>query len=250
MIDYIEGEIWKDIAGYEGLYQVSNLGRIKSLERQIFMQRHDGMEFWYTRKERIRIPFDNQGYWNICLNKDKAETTYQVHRLVAETFIANPGNKPCVNHIDGDKKNNKVENLEWVTYSENAKHAVKIGLVDKESLIERSTRGSAKTAKHVVCDDSGEVFKSTFAAIKRLSTDSVRSALTSGENVTHQGYGFHIHRISESEYLDRLKNQLTKSEYDKIYEPIHDRIDYFMSNRIWKTSGYVKDLDRFSQEVQ
>ncbi len=93
-------EIWKDIKDYESLYQISNHGRVKSLSRQITSHNKG-----YTRKERIRKPFDTKGYYSVTLHKNSKRKTFLVHRLVAQAFISNPENKPEVNHKDGDKKN-------------------------------------------------------------------------------------------------------------------------------------------------
>ena len=108
-------EIWKDIQGYEGLYQVSNLGRIKRV--------------WC--KPKILTPKPNKkGYLRIYFYKGKNKKFLRVHRLVAQAFIPNPENKPQINHIDGNKSNNCVSNLEWVTNDENYKHALKMGLTN------------------------------------------------------------------------------------------------------------------------
>jgi hypothetical protein len=125
-------EIWKDVKGFEGYYQVSNLGRVKSLDRVEYYQRKDSDKI--TRRSRKGKPLvskiDRYGYEVVHLRKDGEVNIYPtVHRLVAEAFIDNPDNKPTVNHKDCDKKNNVVSNLEWNTISENTKHASDNGLL-------------------------------------------------------------------------------------------------------------------------
>ena len=109
-------EIWKDIKGYEGLYQVSNLGRVKSLERKVL--RSEGE--YRTISERILKPQTTlRGYQRIGLHYKGINKLFRIHRLVAQAFIPNPDNKPEVNHIDGKTSNNRVDNLEWVTAAQN-----------------------------------------------------------------------------------------------------------------------------------
>lgn len=116
-------EIWRDIKGYEGMYQVSNLGRVKSLERQVQMKR-----YIKTLPEKImKLTLNKRGYLYIALCKNGRYQRYRVHRLVATTFIPNPHNKPQVNHIDRNVLNNSVDNLEWCTNEENMKHASATG---------------------------------------------------------------------------------------------------------------------------
>lgn len=113
-------EIWKDIAGYEGLYQVSNLGRVKSLPRE----KWNGKAFHFTN-EKIMTPVPNRdGYLNVCLIKDRFNKQFRIHRLVAEAFISNPKNKPCVDHINTIRNDNRVENLRWVTVKENMNNSL------------------------------------------------------------------------------------------------------------------------------
>jgi hypothetical protein len=120
-------EIWKDIVGWEGLYIVSNLGNIRSLDRKVASGRPGEGRLM---KGKERKPLLNKGYLSINLidKKTGKSTRNSVHRFVAEAFIPNPDNKLTVNHIDGNKSNNTISNLEWATYSENAAHAIKTGL--------------------------------------------------------------------------------------------------------------------------
>lgn len=121
-------ERWEDIEGYEGMYQVSNHGRVRSLDRMV-KRRMNGKEFMVNRSGSIMSlsPRPN-GYLRIELNKNGKRETFSVHRLVALHFIANSQNKREVNHIDGDKENNHVNNLEWTTRSENELHAYESGI--------------------------------------------------------------------------------------------------------------------------
>lgn len=104
-------EIWKDIEGYEGLYQVSNLGRVKSLDKYI----NSGIKnnSYVKRKEKILKLKFNQGYYEVTLTHNHKRRFCKVHRLVAQAFIPNPNNFPQVNHKDENKLNNCVENIEW-----------------------------------------------------------------------------------------------------------------------------------------
>lgn len=125
-ITNLENEVWKDVVGYEGLYAVSNKGRIKSLKRTV----HHPINGKSNLSERLRTTNPSKdGYCHISLNKESIISSLTVHRIVAKAFIPNPQNKPQINHINGVRNDNRVENLEWVTGSENVRHAFKNGLV-------------------------------------------------------------------------------------------------------------------------
>ena len=110
-------EVWRDINGYEGRYQVSSMGRVKSLERIIIKK--DGRKF--TVKERVLKPgADGGGYLRVGLCDGEKQKTLKVHRLVCEAFHENPDNKPQVNHINEIKTDNRASNLEWATARENS----------------------------------------------------------------------------------------------------------------------------------
>lgn len=114
-------EEWKDIKGYEGHYQVSNMGRIKSLPRTVQWTVKEGQQ---TRRGFMLKPStDKGGYKVVTLTLRRKRNNFTVHRLVGKTFIPNPENKPEINHKDGDPGNNKLSNLEWVTSQENSQHS-------------------------------------------------------------------------------------------------------------------------------
>lgn len=122
MANIIVKEFWLPVNGYEGSYEVSNHGRVRSLNRVI--TRKNGKAL--TLQGTVLSPRkDNAGYFRVLLRgKD-----YRIHRLVAEAFITNDNQFPCVNHLDGNKQNNLVTNLEWCTYSTNMQHACDTGLL-------------------------------------------------------------------------------------------------------------------------
>lgn len=127
-------EKWKDIINYEGYYQISNFGNIRSLDRKIRFNKG-----YSIKKGKMLKPILNKkGYYKVSLSKNQKEKRFFIHRLVAIHFIENPLSKEQVNHKDGNKKNNRVDNLEWCTNLENQRHAIKNGLIDNEQRIQQA----------------------------------------------------------------------------------------------------------------
>lgn len=105
-------EVWRDIKDYEGLYQISSLGRVRSLDRFDSIGR-------FIKGKMLSYNVDKDGYSCITLCKNGGEKKCKVHRIVAQTFIPNPDNKPCIDHINCERSDNRIENLKWCTHSEN-----------------------------------------------------------------------------------------------------------------------------------
>ena len=117
-------EIYKDIKGFEGMYQISNYGNARTVSRVI--KRGNGTMFFKSKP--LKLILNNCGYYYITPIKNNIKYTFRIHRLVCDAFLENELNKPFVNHINGIKTDNRVDNLEWCTSSENNKHAYDIGL--------------------------------------------------------------------------------------------------------------------------
>lgn len=165
--------IWKDILKYDGQYQISSNGQVRS-----FKQNKD--------VPHLIKPFeDRDGYLCVRLTKDGTKRQYRIHRLVAETFLFNRDNKPTVNHKDGNKHNNCIDNLEWATYCEQIRHVVDNNLRSSQSV-------------QVMCIETGQKFPSKRNAETSLGImkNGVSRSIRSGKPVN--GYTFkEIRRITK-----------------------------------------------------
>lgn len=172
-------EIWKDVKGYEGAYQVSSFGRVRSLDRKV------PSKYGKFRKVKgmiLKQGADKDGYKKVNLKKSQKGKSSRVHRLVAEAFINNPENKPQVNHINGIKNDNRLLNLEWATLSENRQHAYDTGLQGSESrkgtksnfnkLTEEQVLAIRKAAEHQ------NITQKKLAKVYNVTTGCIQSVIS------------------------------------------------------------------------
>lgn len=167
-------EKWKTISNNKN-YMISNAGRI----------RHANDNVDHSTR-------DNKGYLVTDLYKDGQRFTHRVHRLVAQEFIPNPDNKPCINHIDGNKHNNNSSNLEWVTKKENSKHAWVNGLAKpSKSMLGRKNPNAGRKGKPFRIVETGEVFETLHECEKVINGNNrhINDCLK-GRQKTHRGYHF------------------------------------------------------------
>ena len=167
-------EEWRDIEGYEGLYQVSNTGKVKSLERTIWT----GRGCYHTLPERIlKADKWGGGYYQVTLFKDGKRDRYKVHRLVAKAFIPNPDNLPCINHKDENKKNNCVQNLEWCTYKYNSNYGTSMerSVSKRRKAVIGINIATGNILKFKSMSEAGRYFGGSNGAVSRCCQGKIKS---------------------------------------------------------------------------
>ena len=170
-------ETWKPIAWSKGQLEVSNLGRVRSLMR-------DG--------RILKAQPDRKGYLRICVTIERVKTTFKVHREVAQAFIPNPNDLPQVNHKDGEKTNNRADNLEWVTNAQNQAHAIASGLRQEVFRAAERANEARKRAVYAVNIHTNErlYFPSISAAEQAIGTKHINECIN-GRRSHAKGYSFH-----------------------------------------------------------
>lgn len=191
-------EVWKDIQGYEGLYQVSDLGRVKSLER--IVKRNNQM---LKINGKILTPkTQKNGYKSVYLCKNATKTKAYIHRLVAKEFLANPYELDVVNHRDENPANNQLKNLEWCSHKYNMNYGTQI------------ERRKAKVSKKVNQYDQDMNLIKTWNSTREAERNGYNSTLISlcckGKNGSHKGYQW---RYSECENQNNFINKQNKKIY-------------------------------------
>jgi len=145
--DYSEEEVWKPVKGFEDSYEISSLGNIRSCTRLIRATTRPCL----LKGQALKPKLDKYGYLHIGLYRYQKGKWFTLHRLVAIAFILNPKNKPCVNHINGIKTDNRVENLEWCTVLENNQHATITGL--RDGVVRKGEKSNFSKLKQVEVDE-------------------------------------------------------------------------------------------------
>lgn len=193
MLNCNNKEIWKDCVGYEGRYQVSNLGNVRSIANN---------KGTYQERLLSQRQTTTSDYLYVDFTVKDVTTRHSVHRLVAKAFIANPSNKATVNHIDGNKLNNNVCNLEWSTYSENLKHAYANGLNIASRSALGQKLGSSSKYLYVNYDESRDRFA---ASVKVLGT---RKSMQ--KNFSCKKYGRdeaeRLAALAANDFLDQMQD--------------------------------------------
>ena len=170
-------EIWKPVKDYEGFYEVSNLGRVRSTERTVTVYRNGKTYKWHFHQRILKQYADTSGYMTVDLHKQDGGCQPKVHRLVAEAFIPNPYKYPCINHKDEGRIDNRVENLEWCTYKYNNNYGT------RPKRIGNKNTNNPLHCRVVILSNikTGEksIFNSVKDAAKFLGGDSMKGAISS-----------------------------------------------------------------------
>lgn len=238
-------EIWESIIGYEGYYEISNCGRVRSVDRTIYFKNNKGSRFY---KGKILKQKYHNGYALVNLNKNKNMETLAVHILVAKHFLENPLNLPVVNHKDGVKSNNNVTNLEWTTQKENNIHAIqnKLAIPNLDGI--KKINEEYKVA--LVCYKNGKfIHKSDCSRnmakwlidnnlVKNKNIETVARAIRSFSKNKKKYFGLDLYRLNDSISVFEEKSNifiLKNNEIISSHETSNECASWLLLN------GYIKN---------
>lgn len=185
-------EEWKDVIGFEGAYQVSNLGRVRSLDRTVEYINHGTPTKMKIFGRILKLTPDPEGYLQVGLKFGKKVKSTGVHRLVAQAFLPNPNNLPCVNHKDYQRDNNHVDNLEWCSVEYNNHYSENQDRRPHSMYVRCGKLAGKKIGRKVKCIQTGQVFDTMSAAEKELGlwASAVIYSLDTGRPVGKKKYTF------------------------------------------------------------
>lgn len=216
-------EIWKPIPGYEGYYEASSLGRIRSLDRRVKCTGKRGVFYMRKKGMIVKPEIDKGGYYQTSLSKDGEDHTKGTHVWVAMAHIPNPDNLPQVNHKDGNKQNNNIDNLEWCDASYNHLHAIETGLIKLDVTRFNAWKGADAISIRIKCEDTGELFASISDACRRLGKYLVNDNIHAGKR-SHGGRGWLFTEVDEAYYEAHKNDFIDRKECDKVHDVIKQRI--------------------------
>lgn len=221
-------EIWKEIPGFEGYYEASNQGRVRSIERVV----RSGRGYKIVKPTILKPSIDEWGYEKVCLRKKGKSFSRKVNRIIAQTFIPNPNDYPQVNHIDGVKQNNNVDNLEWCTCSHNMLHCHANGLSDWNT--------------NVRVVETGKVYHSVMACARDINGhDQLIRACLNGKRKTHKGYHFEVVGKRASEKHKRNNFKRIPPKYDSKI-----KVDYLGETHTLREWGKICDIKQHTLECR
>lgn len=259
----MDQEIWRPIEGYEGLYEVSNLGRVRSIDREITNVSKYGKHYTQVLKGRLLKLITISGdfpYFSVGLCKNGITKSFTVHRLVAQAFIPNPANYPVVNHIDCDCQNNQVDNLEWCTQQHNVQWSCQLG---RHSKLSENCKDASRDK--VYCPELNREFASHAEAISQLGlhpdyvTSSVKNKGRKSERLCEVQHKYTIVRLSDKEdYFNYIEseNKIIRPIFSygrhaldlktrRIFNTFHDLLQFYNIPEGTKSSKYFSQYDGY-----
>lgn len=227
---YSREEYWVPIKGYEGLYEINNFGQIKRLARMIS---RPTIGNFYVPDKLLKVVPMSTGYLSVSMTKDGKQTECLVHRLYAEAFIPNPNNLPCVNHIDGNKLNNDLSNLEWCSYSVNNRHAT-------NTCLRKICSGEETTSSKISNSDAHDIrYMYTY---KNIGVEELSKEYNLSKTSIRAIIGGFSYKTDDPELINICRKKvLTKKEHNNKPLPIRVVLkirDYLKKNK----STIAKDL--------